>query len=234
MIYRLRDDDYGFPPAEEAEARYDGLLAVGGDFAPKRLLRAYMQGIFPWPMAEGDEVTWFSPDPRFVLMATDFHLPKSLVKTLRRNLFTYTVDRAFPEVIHACASVPRPGQDGTWITKDLEAGYCELQRLGFAHSFEAWKDGELAGGFYGVSIGPCFFGESMFARVPDASKCAFATFASRMFKKGVPWIDCQVYTDHLARFGAREIPRCDYLKLLEDALTAGASEPRVDFFTDAP
>ena len=156
----------------------------------------------------------FSPDPRFVLKAEDLHIPKSLEKVLRKGAFTYTVDKAFPEVIHACASVPRPGQDGTWITEVLEKGYCELQRRGFAHSFETWLGGELVGGFYGVSIGRCFFGESMFAHAPDASKCAFATFARQMFAAGTPWIDCQVYTDHLARFGAKEIPRSAYLDLL--------------------
>lgn len=213
MVYRL-DDSLWFPDPEEAVKEYDDLVAVGGDYTAERLVLAYSSGIFPWPVAEGEPITWFSPDPRFVLKAEDLHIPKSLEKTLRKNLFTYTVDKAFPEVIHACASAPRPGQDGTWITDDLEKGYCELQRRGLAHSFEAWQDGKLAGGFYGVAIGNCFFGESMFARVPDASKCAFATFARKLFNAGVPWIDCQVYTDHLARFGAKEIPRSEYLSLL--------------------
>ena len=220
-IYRLPDDSFDFPPAEEAEDKYDGLLAVGGDYSPERLLMAYTHGIFPWPAGEGEDITWFSPNPRFILKAEDLHIPKSLGKTLRKNLFEYRVDTAFPEVIHACASVPRPGQDGTWITTDLEAGYCELQRQGFAHSFEAWQEGKLVGGFYGVDIGKCFFGESMFARVPDASKCTFATFARRMFDAGVPWIDCQVHTDHLARFGAKEIPRVDYLRMLDATLSDG-------------
>lgn len=213
MVYRL-DDSLWFPDPEEAVKEYDDLVAVGGDYSPERLVLAYSSGIFPWPVAEGEPITWFSPDPRFVLKAADLHIPKSLEKTLRKNLFTYTVDKAFSEVIHACASAPRPGQDGTWITDDLEKGYCELQRRGLAHSFEAWQDGKLVGGFYGVLIGRCFFGESMFAQVPDASKCAFATFARKLFEKGVPWIDCQVYTDHLARFGAKEIPRSEYLALL--------------------
>lgn len=217
-VYRLSKDSYTFPPAEEAVAEYDGLLAVGGDYAPERLITAYASGIFPWPVDADSDITWFSPDPRFVLMADDLHIPKSLVKTLRKNLFDYRVDTAFPEVIRACAEIPRPGQDGTWITEDLVAGYCKLQKMGFAHSFEAWQDDRLVGGFYGVSLGKCFFGESMFARVPDASKCTFATFARRMFDAGVPWIDCQVHTDHLARFGAREIPRTQYLKLLRAAL----------------
>lgn len=218
-IFRLKENSYDFPPAELADDRYDGLLAVGGDYHPLRLLAAYTHGIFPWPVAEGEDVTWFSPNPRFVLKAPDLHIPRSLSKTLKKGLFEYRVDTAFPEVIHACASVPRPGQDGTWITTELESGYCELQRRGFAHSFEAWQDDVLVGGFYGVAIGKCFFGESMFARVPDASKCAFAVFARRMFDAGVPWIDCQVHTDHLARFGAEEISRSEYLVLLREALT---------------
>ena len=219
MVYKLENDSLWFPDPEEAVAEYEGLVAVGGDYAPERLLTAYASGIFPWPVAEGAPITWFSPDPRFVLKAEDLHVPKSLEKTLRKGLFTYTVDQAFPEVIHACASVPRPGQDGTWITDDLEKGYCELQRRGFAHSFEAWQGDQLVGGFYGVALGPCFFGESMFARVPDASKCAFATFARRMFENGTPWIDSQVYTDHLARFGAKEIPRREYLTMLSTEMT---------------
>lgn len=217
-VYLLDDESYGFPPAEEADPEYDGLLAVGGDYAPDRLLSAYASGIFPWPVAEGQRITWFSPDPRFVLKAEDLHIPKSLVKTLRKNLFDYRVDKAFREVITACASVPRPGQDGTWITSALIEGYCELNRLGYAHSFEAWQDDKLVGGFYGVALGKCFFGESMFARVPDASKCVFATYAKWMFDNGIPWIDCQAYTDHLARFGAKNIPRAEYLKLLAEGL----------------
>ena len=217
-LYRLDCDYYAFPPAEEAEEKYGWLLAFGGDYRPERLLTAYASGIFPWPNAEGEPIPWFSPDPRFVLKAEDLHVPKSLERTLRKGLFEYRVDTAFPDVIRACSEVPRPGQSGTWITDELQKGYCELNRRGFAHSFEAWQDGRLVGGFYGVALGPCFFGESMFARVPDASKCAFATFARRMFDGGVPWIDCQVYTDHLARFGAKEIPRSEYLQMLETAL----------------
>jgi leucyl/phenylalanyl-tRNA--protein transferase len=140
------------------------------------------------------------------------------MKTMRKGLFEYRADTAFEKVIRACSTVPRPGQKGTWITEDLVAGYCELNRLGFAHSFEAWQGGRLVGGFYGVAIGACFFGESMFAHVPDASKCTFAHFARMMFDNGLPWIDCQVYTDHLARFGAKNIPRSEYLLLLKETL----------------
>ena len=214
-IYQLDENDFGFPSAELADPEMDGLLAIGGGYEPERLLNAYVAGIFPWPVPGVDQITWFSPDPRFVLFAGELHVPKSLKKVMRSGRYAITVDQAFPEVIRACGSVPRPGQDGTWITDALGDGYCELHRLGFAHSVEAWRDGELAGGLYGVTLGKCFFGESMFARRPDASKCAFATFARRLFDAGTPWIDCQVHTDHLARFGAREIPRTEYLQLLD-------------------
>ena len=217
-VYRLDDDCFGFPPPEEATEDNDWLLAVGGDYNPERLLNAYSSGIFPWPMGEECPITWFSPDPRFVLKAEDLHIPKSLMKTMRKGLFEYRADTAFEKVIRDCSTVPRPGQEGTWITEDLVAGYCELNRLGFAHSFEAWQGGRLVGGFYGVAIGACFFGESMFAHVPDASKCTFAHFARMMFDNGLPWIDCQVYTDHLARFGAKDIPRSEYLLLLKETL----------------
>lgn len=217
-VFRLADDSVVFPPAEMADDENGGLIAVGGDYSVERLVEAYSHGIFPWPVDADFPITWASPDPRFVLMAADMHVPKSLQRTLKKNLFEYKVDSAFPEVIHECASVARPGQEGTWITEELEAGYCALQREGFAHSYEAWQGGRLVGGFYGVAIGKCFFGESMFARVPDASKCAFAVFARRMFDAGIPWIDCQVYTGHLARFGAKEIPRADYLAMLAAAL----------------
>lgn len=217
-IYYLDEDSFEFPPPEEADEEYDGLLAAGGDYKPERLLNAYYNGIFPWPVVEGGPITWFSPDPRFVLKAEDFRIPKSLKKTLKKGLFDYRVNTAFAEVIHECSIVPRPGQDGTWITDDLEKGYCELHRLGFAHSFEAWQDNRLVGGFYGVALGSCFFGESMFARVSDASKCVFAYSAGIMFEKGIPWIDCQVHTDHLARFGAKNIPRSEYLQMLRESL----------------
>lgn len=217
-IYGLDLNSFEFPPAEAATADNDWILAVGGDYHPKRLLAAYSQGIFPWPIQEDLPITWFSPDPRFVLKAEALHIPKSLQRTLKKHLFEYRINTAFEKVIRACASTPRPQQDGTWITDELVNGYCELNRLGFAHSFEAWQNDQLVGGFYGVAIGPCFFGESMFAHVPDASKCTFATFARYLFNKGVPWIDCQTYTHHLARFGAKEIPRADYLKMLHTAL----------------
>ncbi|MBQ9431165.1 MAG: leucyl/phenylalanyl-tRNA--protein transferase [Kiritimatiellae bacterium] len=223
MVYRLYKDDFSFPSPEQADDEFGGLLALGGGFEPERLLLAYSSGIFPWPVEESGLIPWFSPDPRFVLMSGDLHIPKSLVRVLKKRPYEITVDRAFAEVIRGCRETFRPGQEGTWITSRLIDGYCRLHRLGFAHSVEAWQGDTLVGGLYGVSIGKCFFGESMFSLRPDASKCAFATYAQKLFAAGTPWIDCQVYTDHLARFGAKEIPRSRYLEQLRDALGGVAS-----------
>jgi leucyl/phenylalanyl-tRNA--protein transferase len=210
----LLDDRLAFPPPEAAE---DGLLAVGGDLQPERLLLAYSQGIFPW-YSRGQPILWHSPDPRMVLPADQIHVPRSLRKTLRKGLYRVTLDTAFRDVIGACASARRPGQRGTWITPAMKEAYVTLHRMGYAHSVEAWRDGRLAGGLYGVSLGAAFFGESMFARAPDASKVAFAGVVEQLRRWGITLIDCQVYTDHLARFGAMEWPRRDYLAALRRAL----------------
>jgi leucyl/phenylalanyl-tRNA--protein transferase len=210
----LLDDRLAFPPPEAAE---DGLLAVGGDLRPERLLLAYSQGIFPW-YSQGQPILWHSPDPRLVLLANQVHLPRSLRKTLRKGAYRVTLDTAFREVITACASARRPGQRGTWITPDMREAYVALHRRGYAHSVEAWREGRLAGGLYGVSLGAAFFGESMFARAPDASKVAFAVAVGQLLRWGITLIDCQVHTDHLARFGAVEWPRRDYLAELRRAL----------------
>ena len=162
-----------------SEPRRDGLLAVGGDLSPRRLLRAYGRGIFPW-YGEGEPILWWSPDPRFVLFPSEFHVSGSLKKILKRRVFTFTFDRVFAEVIDGCA-LPRPDQDGTWITPAMRDAYVNLHRLGYAHSLEAWKDGELAGGVYGISLGRCFFAESMFHLEHNASKAAVAVLAA------TPW-----------------------------------------------
>lgn len=214
MIFRL-GDSIVFPRPELADP--SGLLAVGGDLRPERLLRAYELGIFPW-YSEGRPILWHSPDPRMVLRASEIHLGRSLEKTLRRGTFEVRLDTAFREVITACAKTERPEQSGTWITRSMIDAYVELHRLGVAHSAEAWKDGELAGGLYGVSLGAAFFGESMFARAPDASKVAFATLVGQLAAWGVDLIDCQVHTEHLARFGATEWPRARFLAALKEAL----------------
>jgi len=212
-VFRL-DDRLLFPPPELAE---DGLLAVGGDLRPERLLLAYVQGIFPW-YSEGQPILWHSPDPRMVLRAEDLHVPRSLSKILRRGVCRVSLDTAFPEVIAACASAQRPGQRGTWITRAMKRAYLDLHRQGFAHSAEAWAGDALVGGLYGVSIGSAFFGESMFARKPDASKVAFVTLVEQLARWGITLIDCQVHTEHLERFGATEWPRRDYLAALRAAV----------------
>jgi leucyl/phenylalanyl-tRNA--protein transferase len=214
-VFRL-DERLVFPPPELAE---DGLLAVGGDLSPERLLLAYSQGIFPW-YEEGQPILWHSPDPRMVLDVDDLHVPGSLRKAMRRRRYRLALDTAFAEVVAACARAPRPGQDGTWITPDMRDAYVELHRLGYAHSAEAWRNDELVGGLYGVSLGAVFFGESMFARAPDASKEAFVALVEHLRGRGVRLVDCQVHTDHLARFGAEEWPRRRYLEALRSALRA--------------
>jgi len=213
----LLNDQLVFPPPELATE--DGLIAVGGDASPERLVLAYSQGIFPWP-ARGMPLLWFSPDPRFVLDPADLHVSRSLRKTLRRATYEVRVDTVFDAVIEACARVPRPSQDGTWITDQLLEGYRNLHALGYAHSVEAWRDGELVGGLYGVSLGAAFFGESMFADARDASKVAFVALFGQLVDWGFSLMDCQVHTDHLASLGAHEIPRERFLSRLRQALQA--------------
>ena len=212
MVYLL-SNDLAFPPPELANE--DGVVAVGGDVSPERLLLGYRMGIFPWPV-EGFPLLWFSPDPRFVLRSSEVHVSRSLRKQIRRAPYELTMDRAFARVMDACARAPRPGQSGTWITPELRAGYVRLHELGFAHSVEAWEDDELVGGLYGVSLGAAFFGESMFALRADASKIAFVTLCAQLDAWGIDLIDCQVHTDHLARFGAREQSRAEFLSDLAD------------------
>ena len=212
-VFRL-DERLIFPPPELAE---DGLLAVGGDLSPERLLLAYRMGIFPW-YDEGQPILWHSPDPRLVLSADELHVPRSLERTLRRGTFRITFDAAFGRVVDECAAAARPGQDGTWITGAMRRAYKRLHRLGYAHSAEAWRGDGLAGGLYGVSLGGAFFGESMFANEPDASKAAFVSLVRQLRLRGVTLIDCQVATRHLERFGAREWPREHFLAALDEAL----------------
>lgn len=215
-LYRL-DERIVFPPPGHAEP--NGLLAVGGDLRPERLLLAYSMGIFPW-YDEDTPILWHSPDPRAVLLADRIHVPKSLQKTLRRQTFEVRLDERFESVIQACAAAYRPGQRGTWITRDMVDAYLELHELGFAHSAEAYVEGELVGGLYGVSLGAAFFGESMFATRPDASKVAFALLCRQLSSWDIQLVDCQVHTDHLERFGAEEWPRERFLAALEEAMTA--------------
>jgi len=213
-VFRL-SDRLAFPPPELADK--SGLLAVGGDLSPERLLLAYSLGIFPW-YGEGLPILWHSPEPRLVLEAEKLQISRSLRKELRRRRYEVRLDTAFAEVIGGCAETPRPGQDGTWITDEMIRAYVRLHELGYAHSAEAWLDDELAGGLYGVSLGGAFFGESMFARAPDASKVAFAVLVDQLARWDIRLVDCQVYTDHLARFGAEDWPRPRFLRALADAL----------------
>jgi leucyl/phenylalanyl-tRNA--protein transferase len=204
-----------FPPPEQAEP--GGLLAVGGDLEPRRLMAAYSQGIFPW-YEEGLPILWHCPDPRTVLLPADLHVSRSLHRTLRRAPYRLTLDSAFEQVIRACAQAPRPGQDGTWITADMISAYVRLHELGFAHSAEAWVEGQLVGGVYGVSLGGCFFGESMFAARRDASKVAFVSLVRQLERWSFDLVDCQVYTEHLERFGAVDWPRPRFLATLTKSL----------------
>lgn len=213
-VYRL-GAQLAFPPPDEAEA--SGLLAIGGDLAPERLLLAYSLGIFPWPLVE-QPLLWFSPDPRMVLVPGQLRISHSLRKTLRQQRYEVRLDSAFDDVMRRCAEVPRRGEVGTWITPALTEAYGRLHDLGFAHSAEAWEDDILVGGLYGVSLGGVFFGESMFADRPDASKVAFATLMRQLEAWHFDLVDCQVHTEHLARFGATEWARDRFLAALEASL----------------
>lgn len=215
-VYRL-GESIAFPRPEDADA--SGLLAVGGDLRPERLLLAYAMGIFPWYDAS-QPILWHSPDPRLVLVPTDLAVSRSLRRVLRRGDHRVTLDTAFGDVIHACAEVPRKGEVGTWITNDMIAAYCRLHELGFAHSAETWRAGELVGGLYGVSLGGCFFGESMFARRSDASKVAFVHLVRQLEAWGFDFLDCQARTPTTEALGASEWPRDHFLDDLAEALSA--------------
>ena len=207
---------YPFPSPREADEH--GLLAWGGDLSAERLLSAYSQGIFPW--FDEPPILWFSPDPRMVLLPSELHVGRTLKRSLERGTYEIRFDADFEGVIRACAETPRPGQAGTWITDDMVAAYCRLHELGFAHSSEAYQEGALVGGCYGVSLGRAFFGESMFAHRSDASKVAFVELVRKLERWEFAFVDCQVHTEHLERFGAVMWTRADYLAALADALEA--------------
>jgi leucyl/phenylalanyl-tRNA--protein transferase len=206
-----------FPPLHAALDDPNGLLAAGADLSADRLLDAYRRGIFPWFM-EGQPILWWSPDPRMVLPVAEFRVSRSLRKRVRSEIFETRVDTAFRAVIEACAAAPRLGQGGTWISPAMIGGYCELHRRGYAHSVESWREGKLVGGLYGVALGRVFFGESMFARETDASKVALVHLVARLQRSGVPLIDCQQETRHLASFGARPIARTAFAAHLSDLI----------------
>lgn len=212
----LLTDELVFPDPRLAEP--DGLLALGGDLRPERLLLAYGCGIFPW-YSEGQPLLWWSPAPRAVLTPAKLHVPRSLAKAIRRRPYRLTIDRAFAEVLAGCAATPRPGQDGTWLTAALGAAFVELHRLGLAHSVEAWDGARLVGGLYGLALGGVFCGESMFAVADDASKIAFAALVEQLRRWDFAFVDCQVESDHLRRFGAAAVSREEFLERLAAAIT---------------
>jgi leucyl/phenylalanyl-tRNA--protein transferase len=211
MPLYVLDNNLWFPPVTEALP--DGLLAIGGDLTVDRLLLSYRKGIFPW--FDGDIPMWWSPDPRFVLFPNELKVSKSMKVLLKKNAFDFTINKAFSQVIKACKEKEREGQDGTWITDNVEAAYIELHQQGYAHSAEVWLNDELVGGLYGVRLGNLFFGESMFSHVSNASKYGFIRYVDQLIKEGVQLIDCQVYTEHLESLGASMIDRDEFMKYVQ-------------------
>jgi len=223
----LGADPLAFPPLSSALRDPDGLLAAGGDLSVARLVAAYSRGIFPW-FSRGDPILWWSPDPRFVLEPARIHVGRSLRKSVARAPYRISLDEAFGAVIRACARAPRPGQRGTWITREMLAAYDELHAAGYAHSVEAWHGDELVGGLYGVSIGRMYFGESMFARADDASKIAFVVLCRHLAHWQFPLVDCQMETAHLARFGGHFIPRDEFAARVAAATALPGPDWRLD------
>ncbi|CBL45156.1 Leucyl/phenylalanyl-tRNA--protein transferase [gamma proteobacterium HdN1] len=219
----LHPDDYWFPAPDDALPDPDGLLAAGGDLSQMRLLHAYMSGIFPWYQAL-QPILWWSPSVRALLLPENLRISRSLRKTLRKNHFTITADTAFSEVIRACAA-PRSYADGTWITPEMQKAYTALHQAGHAHSLEVWAQGELVGGLYGVTVGGCYFGESMFSRETDSSKVAFVALVRYLSLRNFALIDCQMMTPHLESLGATPIARSVYLKKLQKILHATSRDP---------
>jgi len=222
----LLSDTIEFPPPHLASK--DGLLAVGGDLSQKRLLLAYRMGIFPW-FSNNEPILWWSPDPRLVLYPHEIKISKTLKKIIKKEVFKVTMDLAFNEVINQCAQIRLKKNQGTWIIEDIIEAYCRLHESGFAHSVEVWRQGELAGGLYGVSLGKCFFGESMFTRINNASNIALVKLVEYLKKLSFDLIDCQVTTGHLIRFGAREIPRKLFLEQLEKSLKTPIIKGKWDY-----
>lgn len=205
-----------FPPIEQADEH--GILAIGGDLEPQSLLLAYSNGIFPWPWDE-ENLLWFAPPQRTILFLDKIHISKSLLKEKKRRRYTYAINKNFTQVIRTCAELQNRGnQKSTWITNSMIAAYSELHRLGFCHSIETYENESLVGGLYGVSLGNMFAGESMFYRKGNASKLALCFLVEHLLQRGAKWIDCQVMTPVFKDFGAKEIPRQDFMQLLREAL----------------
>jgi len=206
------DKELYFPPVSLAEP--DGLLAIGGDLSPERLLLAYKRGIFPW--YEGEYILWWSPDPRFILTPGELKISKSMNVLLKKDAFEFTINKAFERVIRHCKNIKRPGQRGTWITDEVEAAYIRMHQLGYAISAETWQEGALVGGAYGLKLGKIFFGESMFSEISNASKYAFIKLIQNLRQEGVALIDCQVYTEHLQSLGAKMITRTEFIGIVKE------------------
>lgn len=206
-----------FPPVEDADE--DGLLAIGGDLTPARLLLAYRSGIFPW-FNDDDPIYWWSPDPRFVLYPSQLKISKSMQQVVKKQTFQFSTNKAFKAVIHACSTTPRNGQNGTWITNEMQDAYLHMHQLGYAHSAEAWLNDKLVGGLYGIRLGNVFFGESMFSHVSNASKFAFIHYVQQLEKENVQLIDCQLHTHHLESLGAAMIPRKTFMQHLQQWIPA--------------
>lgn len=209
MVFRLLNDEFIFP--DPALAEPDGLLAIGGDLREERLLLAYQNGIFPW-FSEDDPILWYAPHERCVIFPAHIKISKSMSKVIHSGTFEVTIDQVFSQVIEACASVPRAGQDGTWITREMQEAYIKLHRLGYAHSIEVWQNQQLVGGLYGIQINTVFCGESMFSKVSNASKTALIYLATKM---DFELIDCQLPNEHLISLGAEMISRAAYLEILQ-------------------
>lgn len=220
MALWILDKELSFPPVETAGE--DGLLAIGGDLSPSRLLLAYRSGIFPW--YAGKYILWWCPDPRFVLYPNELKINKTTKSLLKKNItalpeerFVFTTNQAFKDVIRNCKKIIRPGQAGTWITDEMEKAYIRMHELGYAHSVEVWQQQKLVGGLYGLKLGKVFFGESMFSKTSNASRLAFVLYVQQLKSEGIVLIDCQVHTEYLESFGARMITRKEFnskLKLL--------------------
>lgn len=225
QIYLL-GENFEFPPPEMASP--EGILAVGGDLSPERLISAYASGIFPW-YSEGEPIIWWSPSTRMVMFPTELHISRSMKKLLKKNPFQLTFDRNFKGVIENCRA-PRKNQKKTWITEEMRDAYIYLHELGFAHSIDVWQGGQLVGGMYGISLGNCFFGESMFSKKSNASKFAFIRLIRTLASMEFLMLDCQVPSDHLRSLGAREIPRKDFLALLKVGLKHKTIKGSWNFF----
>jgi leucyl/phenylalanyl-tRNA--protein transferase len=212
-----KNEQLYFPPVEDADE--NGLLAIGGDLTPARLILAYRSGIFPW-FNEADPICWWSPDPRFVLYPSELKISKSMQQVVKKQTFQFSTNKAFKAVIHACSTTPRNGQNGTWITNEMQDAYFHMHHLGYAHSAEAWINDELVGGLYGIRLGNVFFGESMFSHVSNASKFAFIQYVQMLQKENVQLIDCQLHTQHLESLGATMIPRKTFMQHLQQWIPA--------------